>query len=183
MVKKLHIKENDNRYEARQRTALDGRVWWCVYDTLNNKWSTNVYHGKYKTKKDCEYAISKINDLKESNILNDFVFNKLGKGYYEVVRKSTGDEYEVGTENGSWWIENGTTSKSFSSKFDLLNYLKQDSDNKQHEREMKYNNTKWGVFLDGDDAPFAIFDDKAEAKRTLNRQMAINGVDGYIDKV
>lgn len=46
-------------FEARKRTALDGKEWWCVYNTKENKWSTFLYHGKYKTKKDCEYAIEK----------------------------------------------------------------------------------------------------------------------------
>ena len=46
-----------NRFEARKRTALDGKVWWCVYDNNKNKWSTYLCHGKYKTKKECEYAI------------------------------------------------------------------------------------------------------------------------------
>ncbi len=47
----------NNRFEPRKRTALDGKVWWCVYDTKENRWSTYLYHGKYRTKKDCIYAI------------------------------------------------------------------------------------------------------------------------------
>lgn len=45
------------KYEPRKRTALDGKSWWCVFDTENLKWSTLTCHGKYKTKKDCAYAI------------------------------------------------------------------------------------------------------------------------------
>ena len=44
-------------YEPRQRTALDGRVWWCVYDVTNHKWSTLLCHGKYRTRKEAMYAI------------------------------------------------------------------------------------------------------------------------------
>ena len=48
-----------SRYEPRKRTALDGKMWWCVYDTYNKQWSTLLCHGKYKTKKECQYAIDK----------------------------------------------------------------------------------------------------------------------------
>ena len=48
-----------NRYEPRKRTALDGKTWWCVYDTYNKQWSTLICHVKYKTKKRCQYAIDK----------------------------------------------------------------------------------------------------------------------------
>ena len=49
----------NNRFEPRKRTALDGKVWWCVYDTKENRWSTYLYHVKYRTKKDCIYAIER----------------------------------------------------------------------------------------------------------------------------
>lgn len=42
-----------------KRTALDGKVWWCVYDTVENKWSTLLCFGKYRTKRDCQYAIDR----------------------------------------------------------------------------------------------------------------------------
>ena len=43
--------------EPRKRTALDGRVWWCVYDTKKNKWSTFMFFGKYNTRFDCQFMI------------------------------------------------------------------------------------------------------------------------------
>ena len=46
------------RFEPRKRTAIDGCVWWCVFDTERNNWSTFLCHGKYKTKKACEQAIA-----------------------------------------------------------------------------------------------------------------------------
>lgn len=46
-------------YEPRKRTALDGKVWWCVFNTDTNKWSTLLCHGKYRTKKECQYTIYK----------------------------------------------------------------------------------------------------------------------------
>lgn len=52
---------DNNRFVPKQRTALDGKVWWCVYDTKENKWSTMTCHGKYKTKKDCLWAIDRCN--------------------------------------------------------------------------------------------------------------------------
>jgi hypothetical protein len=45
--------------EPRKRTALDGKTWWCVFDTGNMKWSTLVWFGKYRTKRDCQDAIDR----------------------------------------------------------------------------------------------------------------------------
>ena len=49
--------------EPRKRTALDGKVWWCVFDTEAMKWSTLVCFTRYKTKRDCQFAIDKYNHL------------------------------------------------------------------------------------------------------------------------
>ena len=46
-------------FEPRKRTALDGRVWWCVYDTDAHKWSTLLCFGKYSRRKDAQYAIDR----------------------------------------------------------------------------------------------------------------------------
>ena len=43
--------------QPRKRIALDGKTWWCVFDTSTMKWSTNIFFTKYKTKRDCLYAI------------------------------------------------------------------------------------------------------------------------------
>lgn len=45
------------RYEPRKRTAIDCRVYWCVYDTLENKYSSMLCFTKYRTKKECQIAI------------------------------------------------------------------------------------------------------------------------------
>lgn len=45
--------------EPRRRTALDGKVWWCVFNAETGKWATDVRHAYYKLKKDCQYAIEK----------------------------------------------------------------------------------------------------------------------------
>ena len=44
-------------YEPRQRTALDGVIWWVVFDKRSQKYSTLFCHGRYKTKKACQLAI------------------------------------------------------------------------------------------------------------------------------
>ena len=49
--------------EPRKRTALDGKTWWCVFDADTMKWSVIVYFGKYKLKRDCQFAIDKYNHL------------------------------------------------------------------------------------------------------------------------
>ena len=43
--------------KPRKRTALDGKVWWCVFNTDTMKWSSLTCFGKYRTKKDCQLAI------------------------------------------------------------------------------------------------------------------------------
>lgn len=47
------------RFEPRQRTALDGRVWWCIFDKQTMRWSTFLCHGKYRTRHAAQYAIDK----------------------------------------------------------------------------------------------------------------------------
>lgn len=39
------------RFVPMKRTALDGKVWRCIYDTQMHCWSPFLCHGKYKTKK------------------------------------------------------------------------------------------------------------------------------------
>lgn len=43
--------------EPRQRTAIDGKTWWVVFDTGKQKYSTLLCFGKYKTKRACRIAI------------------------------------------------------------------------------------------------------------------------------
>lgn len=45
------------RFEARKRTARDGVTWWVVWDCKLRKYSTLLCFGRYKRKKDCEFAI------------------------------------------------------------------------------------------------------------------------------
>jgi hypothetical protein len=45
------------RFVPKQRTALDGKMWWVVYDNKEHKYSTLLCFGKYKTKKECRAAI------------------------------------------------------------------------------------------------------------------------------
>lgn len=44
--------------EPRKRTALDGKNYWCVFDTNTMKLSPLTCFGKYRTKKDCQLAIN-----------------------------------------------------------------------------------------------------------------------------
>lgn len=50
--------EDLDMLEPRKRTALDGKVWWCVFDTNKNDWSTLICFGKYKTKRECQMRIN-----------------------------------------------------------------------------------------------------------------------------
>lgn len=49
--------KDKKRYIPIKRTALDGKVWWLVYDIIEKKYSTFICHGRYKTKKECEARI------------------------------------------------------------------------------------------------------------------------------
>lgn len=49
--------------EPRKRTSLDGKTWWCVFDTEKMKWSTLVVFTKYKLKRDCQNAIDRWHEL------------------------------------------------------------------------------------------------------------------------
>lgn len=46
-----------DKFIPMKRTALDGKIWWCVYDTDTHEFLTLLCFGKYRTKKDCQYAI------------------------------------------------------------------------------------------------------------------------------
>lgn len=44
--------------EPRKRTALDGKTWYVVFDTEKQKYSPLLCFGRYRRKKDAEYAIN-----------------------------------------------------------------------------------------------------------------------------
>lgn len=46
------------RYVAVERKAVDGKIWHVVYDTARKGFSPLTCFGKYRTKKDCEFAIT-----------------------------------------------------------------------------------------------------------------------------
>lgn len=48
-----------NRFGPSKRTALDGKVWWVVFDYAKCNYSKFIMHGKYKTKSDCQWAIDR----------------------------------------------------------------------------------------------------------------------------
>ena len=47
----------ESQFEPRQRTAVNGKVWWVVYDRFSQQYSSLLCFGRYKTKKECENAI------------------------------------------------------------------------------------------------------------------------------
>lgn len=56
--------------EPRKRTALDGKEWWCVFDTSNMTWSTIIIFGRYRTKKACQDDIDLWNANNVDNYFN-----------------------------------------------------------------------------------------------------------------
>ena len=45
------------RFIPKKRRALDGRVWWCVWDSKRGCWSTFTTHGRSETKSLCQSRI------------------------------------------------------------------------------------------------------------------------------
>lgn len=64
-----------NIFKPVKRTAVDGRVWWVVYNVVDKDYSKIVYFGKYRTRKDCQYAIDKFN-----NVLNKVLKERFREG-------------------------------------------------------------------------------------------------------
>lgn len=46
------------RFVPKQRRALDGLAWWCIWDNKRRQWSTYTHHGKYKTRRAAEIALA-----------------------------------------------------------------------------------------------------------------------------
>ena len=51
------MKKPQPRLIPTKRTALDGLVWWVVFDTQTRRCSTRPCFGRYRRKKDCQWAI------------------------------------------------------------------------------------------------------------------------------
>lgn len=49
--------KTNERFVPSLRIAVDGKAWYCVFDTQEKKYSTLLFFGKYKTKKACQLAI------------------------------------------------------------------------------------------------------------------------------
>lgn len=52
-----HYEWNGPRFVPTKKHALDGRLWWVVFDKKECDYSTCIYFGKYRSKKDCQFAI------------------------------------------------------------------------------------------------------------------------------
>lgn len=46
-----------DRFKAVKRTAMDGKIWWVVWDKARKEYSALVCFGRYRRKKDCDHAI------------------------------------------------------------------------------------------------------------------------------
>ena len=49
------------RFEPIARVAIDGKKWWVVWDLKNDCYSTCTLFGRYRLKKDCQFAIDYFN--------------------------------------------------------------------------------------------------------------------------
>lgn len=48
----------NQRFVPAQRVAIDGKMWWCVYDKERKMFSPYTCHLKYKSKTECQSAIA-----------------------------------------------------------------------------------------------------------------------------
>ena len=53
--------KNIVRFEPIARIAIDGKKWWVAWDLKNDCYSTCTLFGKYRLKKDCQFAIDYFN--------------------------------------------------------------------------------------------------------------------------
>ena len=61
--KRIAFYKEESRFEPRQRTTLDGKVWWVVYDRYKQEFSSLTCFGQYKRKKDCQWAIDNYKEV------------------------------------------------------------------------------------------------------------------------
>ena len=61
--KRIAFYKEESPFEPRQRIALDGKVWWMVYNRYKQEFSTLTCFGEYKTKKDCQLAIDNYKEV------------------------------------------------------------------------------------------------------------------------
>ena len=61
--KRITFYREESPFEPRQRTALDGKVWWVVYNRYKQEFSSLTCFGKYNTKKDCQLAIDNYKEV------------------------------------------------------------------------------------------------------------------------
>lgn len=61
--KRIAFYKEEIPFEPRRRTALDGKVWWVVYDRYKQEFSSLTCFGKYKTKRDCQTAIDNYKEV------------------------------------------------------------------------------------------------------------------------
>ena len=47
----------NNRFTPQKRFSLDGKTCWGIWDSQKGSFSTFIYHGYYKTKKECQFYI------------------------------------------------------------------------------------------------------------------------------
>lgn len=57
----MYRKNDNERFKACRRTALDGKVLWCVWDRILNRFSTYTCHHVYRTRHDCNSSIAYYN--------------------------------------------------------------------------------------------------------------------------
>lgn len=50
----------DIRFEPIARIAMDGKKWWVVWDLEKKCYSTCTLFGRYRLKRDCQFAIDYI---------------------------------------------------------------------------------------------------------------------------
>lgn len=84
---------------AQKRTAVDGAVFWCIYDVDKSQWATRFdLCGKYSTRKAARFAINRV--MLESLNQGDIVHHAtMGAGLVEWL---CGEEVGVLFPSATW---------------------------------------------------------------------------------
>lgn len=95
------MNETRKRFIPKKRRALDGRVWWCVWDAKRGCWSTFTTHGSSETKSLCQSRIDSSMKLSIRSFTTELNCPRSSVGSINQFTKNYGKNYnfEEGKQN------------------------------------------------------------------------------------
>ena len=85
------------RFTAEKRTAIDGKVWWCIHDNEKGRYVPS----KFRTRVECEAEITRKLQTREFDFVpyDDGTFKKGKHGFEVTVSWTVAKTYEVKAES------------------------------------------------------------------------------------